>query len=167
MPLHHVAYATKDVEVTTRFYEELMGFPLVHTEITAGGEETWLRHIFFDIGPDSDGNHESIAFFQVHKVGERDDYVTDVSDGVGLPVWVNHCAFRATREKQEEVRARMTAAGIEPLMDVDHGWCHSLYYVDPNGIMVELCRDTPGFTPDSSEAKRLLTADPFANAKNA
>ena len=167
MPLHHVAYATKDVEVTTRFYEELMGFPLVHTEITAGGEETWLRHIFFDIGPDSDGNHESIAFFQVHKVGERDDYVTDVSDGVGLPVWVNHCAFRATQEKQEEVRARMTAAGIEPLMDVDHGWCHSLYYVDPNGIMVELCRDTPGFTPDRSEAKRLLTADPFANAKNA
>ena len=167
MPLHHVAYATKDVEVTTRFYEELMGFPLVHTEITAGGEETWLRHIFFDIGPDSDGNHESIAFFQVHKVGERDDYVTDVSDGVGLPVWVNHCAFRATQEKQEEVRARMTAAGIQPLMDVDHGWCHSLYYVDPNGIMVELCRDTPGFTPDSPEAKRLLTADPFANAKNA
>ena len=135
MPLHHVAYATKDVEATTRFYEELMGFPLVHTEITAGGEETWLRHIFFDIGPDSDGNHESIAFFQVHKVGERDDYVTDVSDGVGLPVWVNHCAFRATKEKQEQVRARMTAAGIEPLMDVDHGWCHSLYYVDPNGIM--------------------------------
>ncbi|NBU38738.1 MAG: VOC family protein, partial [Actinobacteria bacterium] len=124
MPLHHVAYATKDVEATTRFYEELMGFPLVHTEITAGGEETWLRHIFFDIGPDSDGNHESIAFFQVHGVGEKPDYTTDVSDGVGLPVWVNHCAFRATSEKQEEVRARMTAAGIQPLMDVDHGWCH-------------------------------------------
>ena len=166
MPLHHVAYATKDVEATTRFYEELMGFPLVHTEITAGGEETWLRHIFFDIGPDSDGNHESIAFFQVHGVGEKPDYTTDVSDGVGLPVWVNHCAFRATSEKQEEVRARMTADGIQPLMDVDHGWCHSLYYVDPNGIMVELCRDTPGFPPDPPEAKRLLTADPFANAKN-
>jgi hypothetical protein len=52
-------------------------------------------------------------------------------------------------------------------MDVDHGWCSSLYYVDPNGIMVELCRDTPGFVPDPAGAKRLLTADPFANAKNA
>lgn len=166
MPLHHVAYATKDVEATTRFYEELMGFPLVHTEITAGGE-TWLRHIFFDIGTGSGGEMECIAFFQVHQVGERPDYVTDVSEGVGLPVWVNHCAFRATKEKQDEVRARMDAAGIAPLMDVDHGWCSSLYYVDPNGIMVELCRDTPGFVPDPAGAKRLLTADPFANAKNA
>ena len=166
MPLHHVAYATKDVEATTRFYEELMGFPLVYTEITAGEGDTWLRHIFFDIGADETGRTEAIAFFQVNKVGERDDYVTDVSDGVGLPVWVNHCAFRATAQKQDEVRERMDAAGIKPLMDVDHGWCRSLYYLDPNGIMVELCRDTPGFTPDRDEARRLLTADPHANAKN-
>jgi catechol 2,3-dioxygenase-like lactoylglutathione lyase family enzyme len=167
MPLHHVAYATKDVEATARFYEELMGFPLVHAETTAGPNGEWIRHIFFDIGPDADGHHESIAFFQVNKVGERDDYVTNVSDGVGLPVWVNHCAFRATREKQEEVRARMAANGIQPFMDQDHGWCHSLYFIDPNGIMVELCRDTPGFTPDNAEARRMLTADPLANAKNA
>ena len=100
-------------------------------------------------------------------MGEKPDFTTDVSDGVGLPVWVNHCAFRATKEKQDEVRARMDAEGIKPLMDVDHGWCHSLYYLDPNGIMVELCRDTPGFTPDRAEARRMLTADPRANAKNA
>lgn len=164
MPLHHVAYATKDVEATTRFYEELMGFPLVHTEITVNGD-SWLRHIFFDIGPDPDGHHEAIAFFQIHQVGEKEDYTTDVSDGVGLPVWVNHCAFRATAEQQEEVRGRMDAAGIKPLMDIDHGWCHSLYYLDPNGIMVELCRDTPGFSPNPPEAKRLLTANPYENAR--
>ena len=28
------------------------------------------------------------------------------------------------------------AAGIEPAMEQDHGWCHSLYYLDTNGIMV-------------------------------
>jgi hypothetical protein len=59
----------------------------------------------------------------------------------------------------------MTAAGVAQLMEVDHGWCHSLYYVDPNGIMVELCRDTPGFTPNPSEAHRLLTADARADSK--
>ena len=32
MPLHHVAYATRDVLATTHFYEDLMGFPLVLTE---------------------------------------------------------------------------------------------------------------------------------------
>lgn len=166
MPLHHVAYCTKDVEATRHFYEDLMGFPLVHSEITVNGE-SWLRHIFFDIGPDEQGRHEAIAFFEVHGVGEQPDFTTSISDRVGLPVWINHCAFRATVELQDEVRSRMDAAGIAPLMDLDHGWCHSLYYLDPNGIMVELCRDTPGFTPNPAEATRRLTADPFANAKHA
>lgn len=164
MALHHVAYATRDVEATTHFYEDLMGFPLVHTEITAHGT-TWIRHVFFDIGRDADGARESIAFFHFDGIGERPDWRSDVSDGVGLPVWINHCAFRATRDKQDEVRARMSAEGIEPLMDLDHGWCQSLYYVDPNGIMVELCRDTPGFESNPGEAHRLLTADPFENGK--
>lgn len=159
MPLHHVAYATRDVEATTEFYEDLMGFPLVHTELQAKGD-TWIRHVFYDIGPNEQGQAESIAFFQFEGIGEDPDWTTDVSDGVGLPFWVNHCAFRATVEKQEEVRTRMTAAGVEPAMELDHGWCHSLYYLDPNGIMVELCRDTPGFEPNPTEAKRLLTADP-------
>ena len=43
-------------------------------------------------------------------------------------------------------------------MEIDHGWCHSLYYLDPNGIMVEFCRDTPGITPDNETAKSLLHA---------
>lgn len=165
MPLHHVAYATRDVEATTHFYEDLMGFPLVHTELQAHGESSWVRHVFYDIGPDDHGHPEAIAFFQFEGIGEQPNWTADVSDGVGLPVWVNHCAFRTTAEQQEAVRARMTAAGIGPLMEIDHDWCHSLYYVDPNGIMVELCRDTPGFTPNPAEAHRLLGADPFDSAK--
>jgi catechol 2,3-dioxygenase-like lactoylglutathione lyase family enzyme len=170
MPVHHVAYSTRDVEATTHFYEDLMGFPLIHTEIQSL-EDSWVRHVFYDIGSASgegEGDVECIAFFQFNAIGESPDWTTDLSEGVGLPHWVNHCAFRATAEKQEEVRARMDAEGIEPLMEQDHGWCHSLYYMDPNGIMVELCRDTPGFTPNPAEARRLLTADPLdpANTKN-
>lgn len=160
MPLHHVAYATRDVAATTHFYEDLMGFPLIHTEVQSFGE-SWLRHVFYDIGANSAGEHECIAFFEFQGVGERDDWHSDVSDGVGLPHWINHCAFRATSEQQEAVRARMTAEGIKPVMEQDHGWCHSLYYLDPNGIMVELCRDTPGFEIDRDEAHRLLSVDPL------
>jgi catechol 2,3-dioxygenase-like lactoylglutathione lyase family enzyme len=167
MPLHHVAYATRDVDATTHFYEDLMGFPLVHTELQAM-DGSWVRHVFYDIGPNDDGGAECISFFQFEGVGETSEWTTDVSRGVGLPVWVNHCAFRATAEQQEIVRTRMADDGIEPLMEHDHGWCHSLYFLDPNGIMVELCRDTPGFEPDPTEAHRLLTADPLdpANAKH-
>ncbi|MEZ5225126.1 MAG: VOC family protein [Acidimicrobiales bacterium] len=157
MPFHHVAYATRDVEATTDFYERLMGFPLVYTEVQGAGD-TWLRHVFYDTG-----GGECIAFFQFNAVGEQADYTTDLSQGVGLPVWINHAAFAATAEQQEAVRERMTAEGIEPVMEKDHGWCHSLYYLDPNGIMVELCRDTPGFEADPAEAARLLTVDPVAH----
>ena len=43
-------------------------------------------------------------------------------------------------------------------MDIDHNWCHSLYYTDPNGIMIEFCVDTPGFKADPAEAHRQLSA---------
>jgi catechol 2,3-dioxygenase-like lactoylglutathione lyase family enzyme len=153
---HHVAYACTDAETTRHFYEDLLGFPLVHTEVGPAGEsDGFLRHLFFDTG---DGS--CIAFFDVHDVGERDGWSAAVSEGNGLPIWVNHVAFGATAERQEEVRTRMDAAGVKPLMEIDHGWCHSLYYVDPDRIMVELCRDTPGITPDPETARSLLTALP-------
>jgi len=150
--IHHVAYACRDIDATHRFYEELMGFHLVHTEVVVkdGG---FFRHTFYDTG---DGS--CLAFFDLHSVGEKDDWDSAISTGNGLPVWVNHVAFSATEEKQSEVKARMTAAGIEPLMEIDHGWCYSLYYVDPNGIMVEFCRDTPGIEPDHELARSLLHA---------
>jgi catechol 2,3-dioxygenase-like lactoylglutathione lyase family enzyme len=150
--LHHVAYACRDIEATHRFYEDLMGFELVHTEVETFESGGFFRHTFYDLG---DGN--CIAFFDLHGVGERDGWSSAVSKGNGLPVWVNHIAFRASAEQQQAVRERMDAAGVEPLMDVDHGWCHSLYYLDPNGIMVEMCRDTPGFTRDPEGARALFT----------
>jgi hypothetical protein len=94
----------------------------------------------------------------MHGVGEKPDWKSDVSESVGLPIWVNHIAFAADEESQKKAKASLSAGGIEPMMDVDHGWCHSIYYVDPNGIMVEFCRDTPGFTPDPEEARAALKA---------
>ena len=151
--LHHVAYACKDIEATHHFYEDLMGFKLVHTEVETFEDGGYFRHIFYDLG---DGT--CIAFFDVHGVGEKEGWSSAISRGNGLPVWVNHIAFKADEARQAEVTARMAAEGIDPLMDVDHGWCHSVYFVDPNGIMVEFCRDTPGFEPDPEAARQLFTA---------
>lgn len=156
--IHHVAYACRDCEETRHFYEDLLGFSLVHTEVTrVPGGSGFFRHVFFDTG---DGS--SLAFFEVHDAGEKPGWSTAVSTGNGLPVWVNHIAFSATSERQDAARATLHAAGIEPLMDVDHGWCRSLYYLDPNGIMIEFCRDTPGFTPDRKAALAAFTATPVS-----
>jgi len=152
--LHHVAYACRDIDATHHFYEDLMGFKLIETEVSAGPKGGYLRHTFYDLG---DGS--CIAFFDLHGVGEREGWSSAISTGNGLPVWVNHIAFRATAEQQEAVRARMDAEGIEPMMEIDHEWCHSLYYLDPNDIMVEMCRDTPGITPDPERARERLHSE--------
>ena len=150
---HHVAFACKDLESTVDFYEKL-GFPLVHTEVQ-GQHDKFMRHIFFDLG---DGS--SLAFFYLNGMGEPENYKTDISTGMGLPLWVNHVAFSADQNRYDEVKQIMETADIKPVMEVDHGWCHSVYYKDPNGIMVEFCLDTPGFKPDPQRAKALLTSVP-------
>ncbi len=157
--VHHVAYACKDIEATHRFYQDLMGFTLLHTEVESFEDGGYFRHVFYDVG---DGS--CIAFFDVHGVGEQEEWSSEISKGVGLPVWVNHIAFKADEAKQAAVKERMELADIKPLMELDHGWCQSLYYLDPNGIMVEFCRDTPGIPIDSAPT-RLFTAKSRAEAE--
>ena len=152
MAFHHVAYSTKDLEATRHFYEDLFGFPLVNTEFH-DRDEGWIKHAFFDTG-----NGECIAFFAFQNIGQRHDWVTDVNESLGVPVFVNHAAFEANEKMQESIRERMAAEGIEPTMEIDHGWCHSLYYLDPNQVLVELCRDTAGMPRDTEEAARVLAA---------
>jgi catechol 2,3-dioxygenase-like lactoylglutathione lyase family enzyme len=159
MAFHHVAYACRDTEETRHFYEDLMGFTLKHTEVAEFPNGGSMRHLFFDTG---DGS--SMAFFHLDRAGEEEGWRSEISTGNGLPVWVNHVAFTATAEQQEAAKERMTAAEIKPLMEIDHGWCWSLYYLDPNGIMVEFCRDTPGMPSDGAAARDLLSWRPSVTA---
>jgi catechol 2,3-dioxygenase-like lactoylglutathione lyase family enzyme len=152
--IHHVALACKDLDATHHFYAELLGLPLIRTEVDVHGEG-YLKHVFYDLG---DGS--CVAFFDLHGVGEPEDFPTAISTGLGLPPWVNHLALRADQARVDEVRGRMREEGIKPSMRADHGWCHSTYYTDPNGILVELCVDTPGFEADPEEAERLRKVVP-------
>ncbi len=158
MAFHHVAFATRDLEATHRFYEDLMGFPLVHSEFEEHPDDgdrppAWVKHVFYDTG-----EGECIAFFALENMGEQPDFSTDVSKSVGLPVWVNHVAVRADDKMRSEVRDRMAVAGVAPLMEIDHGWCQSSYYLDPNGILMELCIDTPGIAADPHRALEIMRA---------
>ena len=43
---HHVVYACKNGEETRHFYEDLLGMPLVHTEVK-NAPDGFFRHLFF------------------------------------------------------------------------------------------------------------------------
>ena len=156
--VHHIAYTTRDAEATYEFYAKKLGMPLLRTENHRQGEG-FFRHFFFGIG-----SGEAIAFFELNGVGEEDDFKTEISTGLGLPPWANHIAFRLdSLEELESMTKRMHERGIEDIIQIDHGWCVSIYTVDPNGIMVEFCvtTDAEAFAEQSEEeALRLMRLPP-------
>ena len=156
--LHHVAYACRDINENHRFYEDLVGLELVHTAVTPVGEG-FFRHTFYDTG---DGT--CLAFFDLHGVGEEDKDRTDISTGLGMPLWVNHIAIRSDEARTAAAVERLHAAGYGTYV-LEHGWCRSTYVTDPNGISFEFCVDTPGFVPDRQRALELLDAVPTGTGK--
>lgn len=152
--LHHVAYAARDCKATYDFYHNKLGMPLCLTELHRIGDG-YFRHYFFDMG-----QGQLLGFFEVHGVGEKEDYRTDLNSACGLPLWVNHLAFDAEDEATyERVKARIKENGVRVAMEVDHDWCKSIYIMDPNGIMLEYSYNvTPAeeVVQTHEEAYRLL-----------
>jgi catechol 2,3-dioxygenase-like lactoylglutathione lyase family enzyme len=51
MGVHHVAYATADLDATHRFYTEVMGFSLVKTVSAPTPVGGWAKHLFYATAP--------------------------------------------------------------------------------------------------------------------
>ena len=151
--IHHIAFGTRSARDTYEYYNNKLGFPLVHCENHQHGDG-YFRHFFFDMGMG-----QELGFFAIHNVGEKEDYRTDPSTGLGMPPWVNHVSFRMPDEKSwTSFRDHVKAQGIRVLGEVDHDFCFSFYLMDPNGLMIEFTYDTAPerFGQGHDEAYRLL-----------
>ena len=151
---HHVALATNDLDATHRFYTEVMGFDLVKVVAGETMEGGWSRHVFYDT------HHGGlIAFWDIHD-DTLPEFNASISRGLGLPAWTNHLAFDAPTLEDLDVQKRRWLDHGEKVVEIDHGWCTSIYINDPNGIMVEFCTTTVAFTDaDRAEAAELLVAE--------
>jgi glyoxylase I family protein len=134
--LHHHAYVVDDMETTRRFYEDVLGFPLVATwcevENVRGKERTYC-HTFFEL---ADGS--ALAFFQFADPDDQAELKLDSRDSL------NHVALATDVDSQQAIRARLDEAEVAH-RTVDHGYCVSLYVLDPDGLTVE-------FTVDAADA---------------
>jgi glyoxylase I family protein len=163
--LHHYAYVTRDQEATRAFYEDIVGLPLVATWSEADelfGRHRTYCHTFFALG---DGS--ALAFFQF-----ADDEDAEQFDPPFTPTPFRHIALKVTDEVQREIEGRLDAAGWEPpTRVVDHGYCRSLYTVDPNGLRLELTADVEDAEEIAAERqadahdtlKRWLAGDHTSN----
>ncbi|MGE0735363.1 MAG: VOC family protein [Alphaproteobacteria bacterium] len=142
--VHHLALNTDDMKMTTEFYVDVLGMPLVHAMKVPHGLGTGpnnrgnppyedLRHYFFDMGNDS-----LLAFFEMPK-GAEPKAKRDALAGM------QHCAFSVTVERFEDLQRRMKKHGIAftgPL-DIMPG-LRSIYFFDPNGVRLEACVQPAG-----------------------
>jgi catechol 2,3-dioxygenase-like lactoylglutathione lyase family enzyme len=130
--LHHNAWVTKDQEATRRFYEDLIGLPLVatwsETDELFGAERVYC-HTFFGL---ADGS--ALAFFQF-------DGDPEALRPHRQSAFV-HVALAVDEATQDDLATRLRGAGIEPAV-IDHGYCRSLYVSDPDGLLLEFTLDPP------------------------
>ncbi|MFI0192873.1 VOC family protein [Streptomyces sp. NPDC017082] len=149
--LHHHAWITDDQEANRRFYEDVIGLPLVATwterEVLFGTERVY-SHTLYGL---ADGS--ALAFFQFANPEDQEEFKTTIN---ATPV--RHIAFKVEAETQEAMRERVTAAGYAETNAhvIDHGYCVSLYLTDPNGLMLEFAVDHPDV--ENIDAERRATA---------
>ena len=157
--VNHLALVTPDMDQTVRFYHGVLGMRLVAT-LMAGP----MRHYFFEIAP---GN--TVAFFEW--TGAR-----TFSKPAGWPVaqtlQLDHISFNLPDHAALlALQERLRRAGVGVTEEIDHGFIHSIYFTDPNGIALEASYwlsdataaadgDRSAFSdPDPVPAVRELEAD--------
>lgn len=145
--IHHLAFATQNMNKTIRFWRDLLEMPLVYSFGKPG-----YRQYFFEIS-----QHDLIAFFEwpdVNKVAYR-RHGTPVKG----PFVFDHIAIGVVSEDhlwkimEALADAEFPASGM-----IDHGLTLSLYSFDPNGIPIEFSYDVHG--SDIRQRPLIIDRDP-------
>jgi catechol 2,3-dioxygenase-like lactoylglutathione lyase family enzyme len=123
--VHHVALMCADVERTIRFYQGLLGFPLV--EIFENRDYKGSTHLFFDIGLDN-----TLAFFDFPGL--------DLGPYAEVLGGLHHIALSVDQAAWDAARAKLEEAGVEYHIDSEI----SLYFTDPDGVRLELIAEELG-----------------------
>src|SRR4026209_2754334 len=96
--IHHAALICLDVETTIRFYQDVLGFPLV--ELVENRDYKGSSHFFFDLG-----NKTLLGFFDFPGLGPEPG---------GEPIGsVQTTASSAPRDRWEEIQKRLDDAGVK------------------------------------------------------
>ena len=157
--INHLALVCRDMAETVAFYTEKLGMPLVKTVALSDGGQ----HFFFDCGGDT-----LLAFFwwpdtppAAPGIASQGEYPDKPRSAVGS---MNHVAFHLDEDELEASIARLQAAGVRlaaPIV-VNHDdsprggsremhdgvWIRSVYFRDPNGIMLEYAATLRAFRPE-------------------
>lgn len=150
--VNHLAFATRDMPATIRFWRDLLEMRLV-----AGIGKPGYRHYFFELSPT-----DMVAFFEwpaVEKIPVKDHGVP-----VKGPFAFDHVSFGVASDTDLwELKDKLEAGGFWVSELIDHGFIHSIYTFDPNHIPIEFSAPVPGI--DLRREPKMVDRSPSETAR--
>ena len=137
--LHHISAITNDLDRAGEFYEQALGLSLIKKTINRDAPDIphyfWARYDGRDVAP-----HSALTLFGFPPRGHV------VRGGVGQ---THHIAFRASSaEEQLAWRDHLQSLGVEVTPVLDRTYFTSIYFRAPDGLLLEIATDGPGFMID-------------------
>ncbi len=135
--LHHVTLVASNAQRTADFYTRVLGLRLIKT--TVNFDDPGSYHLYFADGVGSAGT--VITFFEWPRaprgrvgIGGTHHVALRVADGDGLLRW----------------KRRLTDLGIRVNGPFDRLYFTSIYFRDPDGVILEIATEGPGMLTDES-----------------
>lgn len=137
--IHHVTGITDDLERAGDFYEEALGLRVVKRTYNQDDAKTkhyfWARYEGASVAP-----HSALTLFG----WEGSRHVA--RPGAGQ---THHVAFRAeSAAEQAAWREHLLSLGVDVTTVRDRTYFRSIYFHAPDGLLLEIATDGPGFAVD-------------------
>lgn len=141
--IHHISAITSDVARANEFYGASLGLTLIKRSVNQDDPSMphhfWARYQHGRVEP-----HSSWTMFGFPPGWHR------AQGGVGQ---THHVAFRAKdAEEQLAWRESLLAQGVPVSPVTERTYFKSIYFQDPDGLLLEIATDGPGFAVDEDPA---------------
>jgi glyoxalase family protein len=137
--MHHVTGMTDDLPRMHDFFEQALGLRLVKQTVNQDDPDT-PHHFWAATDTTSVLPRSSYTLFGWPRTAPR------ARGGVGQ---THHVAFRVPDQEQQLAwREQLLTLGLDVSPVMDRTYFTSLYFHAPDGMLIELASDTPGFAVD-------------------
>lgn len=139
--IHHITGITGDVEQANEFYEQALGLRLIKKSVNQD-DPTTLHYFWANYDGKAIKPHSDLTLFGWPKPARS------ALGGVGQ---THHIAFRAKDDEQQAAwREHLLGMGLKVSGVMERSYFKSIYFRAPDGLLLEIATDSPGFAIDEA-----------------